>query len=71
MTAPHVAKVHFLNTGDGKLIFKKYMRAIPRLGDELRLGVDVYVRVELVVWCLDETEPGVERVNLGVAPVKT
>jgi hypothetical protein len=66
--APHVAKIHVIRVEDGKMLTQRYMRAVPRVGDELRLTEATYYRVTLVVWCMDEDGHGVERVNVGVEP---
>ena len=42
----------------------------PRLGDEIRLGDGEYYKVTHAIWCLDEPDLPLERLNLGVAKVK-
>ena len=57
---------HIIRKTDGKMITKVRMNHAPRVGDEIRVRDDLYMRVEQVVWCLDEEHGNCDRVNIGV-----
>lgn len=43
---------------------------VPRVGDELRISDFTYLKVERVVWLLDEGGASGQRVNIDVSPIK-
>ena len=53
---------HFIDDKDDKIIFRKSIQSVPRVGDTLRFTGDIYYRVFLVVYVYDEE---VDRVNIG------
>lgn len=55
---------------DNKRYSMRQLAHCPRLGDELRLADDKYVKVVQVVWCLDEESPLGQRVNIGTELVE-
>ncbi len=58
---------HIIDNNTGTLLVKTGMQHAPRVGDEIRLQEDKYVRVKVVVWCVDEEDPlRRDRVNIGV-----
>ena len=65
--------LHIINDNNDKIIGKPLVLAVPRIGDEIRLGgegAERYYKVILVVWIYDELESPFERVNIGVDPIK-
>ena len=61
--------LHIIDGNDGHILRKKQASAIPRAGDEIRLGDDRFYEVIQVVWVYDELFRNLERVNIGVVPV--
>lgn len=68
-------RLHFILTGDGSPdhpIFLADVHAVPRIGDQVRLGDGLYFTVTAVVWCMDETagsDGQIQRADIGVSPL--
>jgi len=61
--------IHFIDEDDDHVISKKLVSAVPRAGDDIRLGgegKEQYWKVTRVVWVYDEPSNPFERVNIGV-----
>lgn len=61
--------LHIINESDDHILNKILVSAVPRAGDELRLGgrgKERYYKVTRLVWVYDEPETPFERVNVGV-----
>ena len=56
---------HFIDNKDDKIISRRGISSVPRVGDTLRFNREIYYRVCLVVYVYDEN---VERVNIGYKP---
>ena len=52
-----------------KTVIDWRMASVPNVGEEVRLGSDIYYKVTRIVVCLDE-DPSGERVNLGLEKVE-
>ncbi len=59
-------QAHFFDENEGKVIFKKILFQVPRVGDEIRIFDAKIYQVTKVVWIYDETDFPLGRVNLGV-----
>jgi hypothetical protein len=60
-----ILSAHFINNEDDRIISKRSISVVPRVGDELRFGgrdAEVYYKVILVVFVYDEP---IDRVNIG------
>ncbi len=55
-------KAHFIDNENDRIISKRDVGFVPRVGDELRFNVGIFYTVMLVVFVYDE---GLERVNIG------
>lgn len=63
----NLVTVHFIH--NSKLLFKKNMHHVPRVGDEIRLVSDEFYTAAKIVWIYDEPEQPFERVNVGLIKV--
>jgi len=56
---------------DNRLVMRRAMSEVPRVGDCIRLGDGKYAKVAEVVWCFDETTAfAEERINIGLKTEK-
>ena len=51
---------------DNKKIIDWRMDSIPRLGDTMRFSGERYGKVTEVIWCMDESSPEGQRINLRI-----
>ena len=51
---------------DDKMVMKRRMEHIPRVGDTVRFPKEQYAKVTEVVWCFDEESPEGQRVNIRI-----
>jgi len=61
--------IHIINEDDNHILGKCLVSAVPRAGDELRLGGkgrEQYYKVIRIVWVYDEPDNPFERANIGV-----
>jgi hypothetical protein len=57
--------LHIIDESDNRIIGKKLVSSVPRPNDELRMGGEIYYKVNRVVWVYDELDNPFERVNIG------
>ena len=63
------AQAHFIEAATGKMIARRLIAIVPRVGEECRFKDGEYWKVTAVIHCYDEEAP-FHRANIGLEKVK-
>ena len=61
-----MVKIHVFQHASNKIVTKRLVHNVPRIGDEIRIAENTFYKVVTVIWCMDENDATYERANIGV-----